>query len=137
MQPRLRRIFADFAQAIHRRERRLAGERQHVTRVRLRLDRLGVVAAFVDHVADVTEQSVAQIIRHRMPRGFGLDPTLVPYCNVNAFAQRGPSACRASRLGSGTLRLSALNASSQRSGGCPGSGGRYQRPSTKRPAFSS
>ena len=49
--------------------------------------------------------------RFFLPRGFGLDPTLVPYCNVNAFAQRGPSACRASRLGSGTLRLSALNAS--------------------------
>jgi hypothetical protein len=45
--------------------------------------------------------------RFSLPPGFALNPRVVPFCDVSALERRGPSACRASQIGSGTLQLAA------------------------------
>jgi hypothetical protein len=46
--------------------------------------------------------------RFSMPPGFSLNPSVVPYCDRNRLAERGPTSCRAAQIGSGTLRLAAV-----------------------------
>src|SRR3954453_16569314 len=41
--------------------------------------------------------------RFYLPRAYSLKPSAIPFCDPNALAHRGPAACRAARVGSGTL----------------------------------
>jgi hypothetical protein len=49
--------------------------------------------------------SPARDDRFYLPRAYSLKPSAVPFCDVNALAHRGPAACRAASVGSGTLRV--------------------------------
>ena len=48
--------------------------------------------------------------RFSLPPGFALHPRAIPDCDVNVLARKGPSACRASQVGTGTLQLAAKGA---------------------------
>jgi len=43
--------------------------------------------------------------RFYLPRAYSLNPSAIPFCDINALIHRGPAACRAARVGSGTLRV--------------------------------